>query len=216
MSELCQLVVVDFGCTRGEEPVLRGINFTLSAGESLHLIGPNGCGKSTLLRGIVGLAPDTVGTITWQGPWPLQSRFLYLADKVAPKMQFTVKEVLTYWCDRSFGDKSLISVTMQEWGIASLSDIPASMLSHGQRQRLYLSQLSVINAPLWLLDEPFVGLDQSGQTQLIEKIHNHQKKGGSIIFANHQELPRNIAWQPSQCLDLSNTFKQQRACEDFC
>ncbi len=74
-------------------------------------------------------------------------------------------------------------------GLADLADLPARMLSSGQKRRLALARLALAPAPLWLLDEPTVGLDTASVTRLGSLLATHRAAGGAVIAATHLPLP---------------------------
>ena len=73
-------------------------------------------------------------------------------------------------------------------GLADLADLPARMLSAGQRRRLALARLPLSRSPLWLLDEPTLGLDTASLGLLAELLAGHRASGGGVVTATHQDL----------------------------
>ncbi len=74
-------------------------------------------------------------------------------------------------------------------GLTDLSDLPARMLSAGQKRRLALSRLALTAAPLWLLDEPTLGLDTASIARFGTLLAAHRDRGGIVIAATHIPLP---------------------------
>jgi heme exporter protein A len=74
-------------------------------------------------------------------------------------------------------------------GLAGLQELPAAMLSQGQRRRLALSRLLLSRAPLWILDEPFTALDHKAVAQVRITIEQHLAKGGIVVMVTHQDVP---------------------------
>ncbi|MGH7211112.1 MAG: ATP-binding cassette domain-containing protein, partial [Acetobacteraceae bacterium] len=74
-------------------------------------------------------------------------------------------------------------------GIANLAELPARMLSAGQRRRLALARLAVTTAPIWLLDEPTLGLDAGAVDRVGALLAAHRASGGVIVAATHLALP---------------------------
>ena len=72
--------------------------------------------------------------------------------------------------------------------LAALKDLPARVLSAGQKRRLALARLVAVERPLWMLDEPDAALDSDGRATLIGLIGEHRAKGGIAIFASHGTL----------------------------
>ncbi|MEQ1889532.1 MAG: heme ABC exporter ATP-binding protein CcmA [Alphaproteobacteria bacterium] len=193
-------------CERGERKLFQDVNFSLAPGDLLLLRGANGSGKSSFLRLLAGLLPASAGTIRvddipvapdWQ---TLRPQLIYIGHLDPVKPAFSVAENLIFWMGlmgqelhykRGRGGGLMTQGTeraLQAMGIAALADIPARFLSSGQRRRLNLARLAAIQRPLWLLDEPMVGLDQVSGELLAGLIGDHRKSGGLIVAATHSDL----------------------------
>ena len=176
---------------RGERLVLEGVSFRLEAGGALLLRGPNGAGKSTLLRVLAGLIPPAAGALLWRGEDALADlsyharRLAYLGHQDAVKPGLSVAENLAFAASGG-GD---IDAALAALGLAPLADLPARFLSAGQRRRLALARLPLACAPLWLLDEPGNGLDESSLASLGALSDRHRAAGGMVIAATHHDLP---------------------------
>lgn len=136
------------------------------------LHGPNGSGKSTLLKCLAGLLPRAGGTVQ-------EGEVAYLGHKNALKSDFTVGENLKFWTGKT-DLKGLLP--------NHLMDIPVRYLSAGQARRVALARLVSDGAPLWLLDEPTVGLDEESLRRLKEILDKHLQDGGMIIAATHVDM----------------------------
>ena len=186
----------DLVCLRGERLLFAGLDFAVAAGEVLVLDGPNGSGKSSLLRLMASLLPPLSGTLAWNGEAiarDLEShraRLGFLGHLDAIKPTLTVREHLVWHAALGDDDSAEIPVdaALASLGIAPLADLPARLLSAGQRRRLSLARLLVRPAPLWLLDEPTVGLDEDGVTRFRGEIARHCAGGGLAVVATHIEL----------------------------
>jgi heme exporter protein A len=77
---------------------------------------------------------------------------------------------------------------LDAFDIAHLADLPAHLLSAGQRKRTALARLSAVATDLWLLDEPGVSLDEDGLTRLAAAISRQRAAGGMVIAATHHDL----------------------------
>jgi heme exporter protein A len=177
---------------RGERLVFRDIDFAVPAGGALLLTGPNGSGKSSLLRLIAGLLPPAAGTLTWDGVDALADltvharRVGYLGHQDAVKPGLTVLENLRFAARLSGGDAPAALAALD---LAELADLPARMLSAGQRRRLALARLALSAAPVWLLDEPTLGLDAGSVERFGVLLADHRAKGGVVVAATHLPLP---------------------------
>jgi len=177
-----------------DQPVFNNINFKLEAGCLLHLRGHNGAGKTTLLRLIAGLLQPRAGDIMcndqsiYSNLANYQHSICYVGHKSGLSLQLTVKE--NCYFDLHWQRlKPDIHLLLQQYGLEHLADKYCSFLSAGQRRRVSLLRLAMTNAQIWLLDEPFVALDDVSQSLLTQCLLSHLQKGGMIILTSHQNLP---------------------------
>jgi ABC-type Mn2+/Zn2+ transport system ATPase subunit len=179
------------------EIVVPHVNFELTCGESLALVGINGSGKTTLLKTIVGLLPPVHGEITVLGnpPGKNPQQLAYLSQfhdsgfilplrvkDVVQMGRFTEKGLFGRMSEM---DEEIISVSMQRMGIDDLRDAPLRLLSGGQQQRVYMAQVLARQADLIVLDEPTSSLDAAGR-ELFSKIMNEERqRGAMMVVATH-------------------------------
>ena len=181
---------------RGERLVFRDVGFSLQAGGALILTGPNGSGKSTLLRLLAGLLRPAAGMLRWNGEdafldLPTHARRIaYVGHLDAIKPGLTARENLAFAARLSGGsaDHALAAL-----GLEALAELPARMLSAGQRRRLALSRLTLAQPALWLLDEPTVGLDSQSVARFGHVMDAHRAGGGLVVAATHLPLPLGAA-----------------------
>ncbi|HVR34548.1 MAG TPA: ATP-binding cassette domain-containing protein, partial [Methylomirabilota bacterium] len=168
--------VRDLWVSFGDQPVLRGVNLRVPAGEVVALIGPNGSGKTTLLRCLLGLQRAESGEIRLFGENSLRKslpRVGYVPQRLELESAFilSVREFLAlrlrktrhwFWLSRRRVE-SAIAETLAELGIGELLDRPIARLSGGQTQRVLIA-FSLLSRPeLLLLDEPTAGVDSPGE-----------------------------------------------------
>ncbi len=182
----------DLACWRGERAVFAGLSFTLPPGGALLLVGANGAGKSSLLRLLAGLVPLAEGELLWQGQDALAdrvahaARLRYLSHQDALKPSLSARENLSFFAQLWGGDTE---AALQSVGLLELAELPARVLSSGQKRRLALARLALAPAPLWLLDEPTVGLDAASVERLGLLLARHREAGGAVLAATHLPLP---------------------------
>ncbi len=171
---------------RGERLVLKGVQFSLSEGGILVLRGANGAGKSTLLRTLAGLTPLAAGELRWGAENALEDlpthakRIAWLGHLDAVKPALTAGEHVA--------GPALAAV-----GLAAYVDLPARLLSAGQKRRLAIARVVASGAALWLLDEPTTGLDAASVGLFCRLCEAHRKAGGMIIASTHTPLDlRNV------------------------
>jgi heme exporter protein A len=190
------LVAKGLAAFRGERLVFRDLDLTVAPGGALLLLGPNGSGKSTLLRMLAGLSRPAAGQLLWGGEDALADlvqharRVAYVGHLDSVKPGLTVAENLRF--DAALSGRPIgeaIANALTAVGLAALTELPARMLSAGQRRRLALSRLLLSAAPLWLLDEPTLGLDHASVEALGGLLAAHRAAGGMVVTATHLDLP---------------------------
>lgn len=189
-----RLEVDNLNCVRAGRPVFVGVAFALTMGEGLLVRGANGAGKSSLLRILAGLDEANGGRITWSGgtdALPLPHSVHYLAHADAVKTALTVEEHLGFYANllgRKRYDGGDFGKALDGFDLATLRHTPARYLSAGQKRRLALARLLLIERPLWLLDEPTAVLDQASTARFEEHLAAHCRKGGMVIATTHDAL----------------------------
>jgi len=174
-------------------PVLRGVSFTLQAGERLALLGANGAGKTTLLRLLAGLTRPGGGRILIDGldlcrqTREVQRRVGFVAHQSYLYDELSALENLQFFA-RMYGlrqSAERAALLLRRVGLERRARERVGTFSRGLLQRLALAR-ALLHAPtLLLLDEPETGLDQAGQVLLAELLHEHRAGGGTLIFTTH-------------------------------
>jgi heme exporter protein A len=186
-----KLVVENLACRRGIRTVFSGIAVQLQKGEGLLLTGPNGSGKTTLLRMLAGFIEPAEGEIWLEGgddERELAEQCHYVGHHNGVKHSFTVAENLHFIADfLGSGDKKY-DEAIEIFGLEGLEDIPAGLMSAGQKRRLGLARLVLVPRPIWFLDEPSVSLDVASVKVLAGVVSRHVKQGGMVIAATHVPL----------------------------
>ncbi|MCW5696270.1 MAG: heme ABC exporter ATP-binding protein CcmA [Bauldia sp.] len=187
-----RLTATGVASERGGRIIFEGVGFGVGDGELLSVVGPNGAGKSTLLRIVAGLLPMVEGKVALEpeidGPRGMVMH--YLGHRDALKAALTVRENLAFWRKMSGIADGLSPLdALDRVKLPHLIDLPASVLSAGQRRRVSIARLLVDPRPIWLLDEPTAALDAASERDLGALIADHLKGGGIAIAATHLPLP---------------------------
>ena len=161
--------------------IFSGLDFALASGEALHVAGPNGCGKSSLLRLLSGLLRPAYGAVD------RRCGLHYLGHRNAFKSLLSVRENLATWAGAE-RHAAREDFALSCFRLDKLSETPATLLSSGQGRRLALARLVAVDRPLWLLDEPSVGLDKASVAGLEQVIARHREQGGAVILTTHTPL----------------------------
>jgi heme exporter protein A len=191
------LEVRNVTCFRGDRPLFSRASLALEAGQAIFLSGPNGAGKTSLLRLICGFGLPEEGEITWRGVRIQHLReeytqhLLFLGHAAALKDELTAVENLVTaaaLAGRPVG-AAQAGAALREWGLKGREDLPARVLSQGQRRRVNLARLLLPDPPaLWVLDEPFTALDVRAVAQLRDVLEGHLRRGGMLLYTTHQEV----------------------------
>ena len=182
-------------CVRGARLVFRGLNFELASGDALVLVGPNGSGKSSLLRLMAGLSRPAGGRLHWNREAIAEdsqahgARTHYVGHATATKPALATSEDLAFWSAFRLADNPETQrQALTHFGLTARAGFPVRFLSSGQKRRLALARLIAAPAPLWLLDEPTVGLDTEGQAALETAVAQHRAGGGIVVVASHTPI----------------------------
>lgn len=168
------------------------------------IVGPNGAGKSTFIKAALALTPRLTGDVTFFGESlrAVRQRIAYAPQRAAIDWDFpiTVEEVVLMgvygqrgWVRRPRKEDYLrVADALEVVGLASFRQRPIAQLSGGQQQRTFLARALVQQADLWILDEPFQGVDAEPEHALVAVLHGLQTKGKTIIAVHHdlQTLPK--------------------------
>lgn len=190
-----RLTATEIAVARGGRAVFAGLSLSVDPGGALRLAGPNGGGKSTVLRVVAGLLSPMKGEVRWDDtaitddPSVHGRRIAYLGHADALKSALTAREnAETLLAVSGRGGGSALHAAFDLLDLHRLADLPAGWLSAGQRRRVALARVIASGSPLWLLDEPTVGLDAASVAALERAIALHRADGGMIVAATHIAL----------------------------
>jgi ABC-type Mn2+/Zn2+ transport system ATPase subunit len=199
----------------GHLTALDSITLDIPCGESTAVLGGNGAGKSTLLRSILGWQPLAAGEIRVGDSHPhhARPRLAYVPQRHAVDWDFpiTVRGVVEQGRYPSLGlfqklsgaDQELVNGALEELGIADLADRQIRMLSGGQQQRVFLARAVAQGGDIFLLDEPFAGLDLFGSEELVHILRNWEKQGRTVLAAVHDLALARACFTRGVLLDTS-------------
>lgn len=186
-------------------PVLWDVSLHIPEGVLAAIIGPNGAGKSTFLKACVDLIKPTSGSVSCFGkPFKkAKNRIAYIPQKEVVDWEFpiTVLEVVLMGRYNKLGffkwtreaDRDAAEKIMKLLGIEKLKNRQISELSGGQQQRVFMARALMQDADLYLLDEPFAGIDAATEVTLIELFKDLREKGKTIVIVHHDlQCVRNL------------------------
>ena len=179
-------------CLRGGRALFSDVSFQLRSGQALHLSGDNGVGKTSLLRIVCGLSPADGGQVIWQSNQQpaLRAALFYLGHALSLKEELTALENLQ--SDAAMAGRVLSTSqalqALATMGLRERAHLPLRVMSQGQKRRTALARLLASQAPLWVLDEPFVALDLAAVEVLRQLMADHVAQGGMVLFTSHQSV----------------------------
>lgn len=172
---------------RGNRLVLRDYSFEANSSEIIWVRGANGSGKSTLLRALAGLLPLAAGRLQCTG------RIALTDDHHALDPERTVEDNLRFWAKLDGANPTMLEKALEALDLVALAELPVRFLSAGQKRRTNLARMFASGAPIWLLDEPYNGLDQANVARLDDRLHRHTAQGGVAVIASHIAPTINVA-----------------------
>ncbi|HSX10496.1 MAG TPA: metal ABC transporter ATP-binding protein [Chlamydiales bacterium] len=184
----------------GKASVLWDLTFQIPQGHLVGIIGPNGAGKSTLLKAALGLLKPLSGKISLLGKSAeeVRKKVAYVPQRGSVDWDFPITALEVVLMGRYgrlglFGylrkaDREAAAAALEQVGMSAYAHRQISQLSGGQQQRLFLARALVQNADLFLLDEPFVGVDLSTEKEIMTLLQKQKELGKTILIVHH-DLP---------------------------
>ncbi|NEN24137.1 metal ABC transporter ATP-binding protein [Cryomorpha ignava] len=180
-----------------KQPVLWDIDFEVPEGKLVGIIGPNGSGKTTLLKAAMGLLPADSGYVKVFGK-PIdevRERMSYVPQRQSVDWDFpaTVMDVCKmgrYRQGKLFGrlsklDKEIAADALERVGMTAYKNRQIGELSGGQQQRVFIARSLAQQADLYLMDEPFVGIDAASESAIIKLLEDMRSEGKTVVLVHH-------------------------------
>jgi iron complex transport system ATP-binding protein len=180
--------------------VLEEVDLQVQPGEMVAVVGPNGAGKSTLLRVLLGFLAPRAGEARLLGE-PVHAlsrrevarRAAFVPQNHEARFAFRVEEVVamgrTPWLGRfrpaSEEDHRIVERAMDDADVRAMAARPFTELSGGERQRVMLARAFAQQTPLLLLDEPNANLDLRHSLDVLDRVRDRVRSGGTVIAALH-------------------------------
>jgi manganese/zinc/iron transport system ATP- binding protein len=197
------LEVEDLTVAYADQPVLWDIDLQVPKGVKMAIIGPNGAGKSTLVKAAMGLVKPVAGEVRIFGrPWDhAEGQIAYVPQRATLLWDFPtdVIDVVTMGTYGRVGWFRRCGTAEKEEAMAALKQVdmtdfarrPIAALSGGQQQRVLLARALVQDAPIYILDEPFQGVDAPTERAIIDVLDDLAEAGKTIIVVHHdlQTIP---------------------------
>ena len=187
------LIVNNLSFKRNNKKIFENINISLTPNNMIHIKGTNGIGKTTLIKILSNILLPTNGYIFWNNKNINKDLNNYykdmtlITDTNTSKKDMTIIENINFWKTIFLSNKKddEIDSILDLLGIYKYKNIMTKYISLGEARKLELCRLIIENKKLWLLDEPYLGLDQNTIGTINETFKSHTKKEGMIIFTSH-------------------------------
>jgi manganese/zinc/iron transport system ATP- binding protein len=190
----------DLAVSYRSKPVLYGVDVTIKSGGIVGIMGPNGAGKSTFLKTVMGQIKPLRGWVKlFDGSVEKNlHRIGYVPQRESVDWDFpvTVKDVVLMGTYRSVGlfgrvgknQKETAEHALEQVGMADMRHRQIGELSGGQQQRVFLARALAQQAELYLMDEPFAGVDAATENAIVELLHRMRTEGKTVMIVHH-DLP---------------------------
>jgi manganese/zinc/iron transport system ATP- binding protein len=199
-NQVWPLEVHDLTVAYQKKPVLWGIDLSVPKGKLVGIIGPNGAGKSTLIKAIMGLLPPASGWVKIFGkPYKENIRMVgYVPQRESVDWDFPVNVMDVVLMGR-YGhlgllrrpgkkDYDIAKDCLEKVKMLPFANRQIANLSGGQQQRVFLARALAQESELYLMDEPFSGVDAATESAIITLLHELKERGKTILVVHH-DLP---------------------------
>ncbi len=190
-----------------EKPVLWDVDLTVPGGVLMAIVGPNGAGKSTLIKAVMGLVPAAAGRVLVHGrPYEEQRGLVaYVPQRGSVDWDFptSVLDVVMMgrfgalgWIKRpGRRERSMALEALDKVDMADYAARQISQLSGGQQQRVFLARALVQDARVYLMDEPFQGVDATTERAIVRVLQQLRADGFTVVAVHHalQTVPADFA-----------------------
>lgn len=197
MKEKCAIEVHNLTTTYGGAPVLWDVDFELPAGQIIGVIGPNGSGKTTLLKTIMGLLEPSSGYVKIfnQDLAKMRERIAYVPQRESvdwdfPASVYDVVMMGRYKKNNLFKrtnktDIEIVEECIEKVGLTEFRNRQIAQLSGGQQQRVFIARALAQKAEIYLMDEPFVGVDAATENSILNLLEEMRNTGKTVLIIHH-------------------------------
>ena len=187
-----KLTITNLACKRGSNLVFDNLSFEIKSGETFLIKGSNGSGKTSLMRTMAGFIKPYEGKIfvdneQLNADRNAKEKFQFIGEKSALKNNLSVKNNITLW-SLLFNTSVNVDDLLKVFNLNSFINSDVATLSDGQKKRLSLSKLFLDNRSVWLLDEPYVFLDEENIADLNNKILKFNERSGIVIITSNIDI----------------------------
>lgn len=193
----CPLSIQGLTVSYGEKPAVFSVDVAFRPAQMTAIIGPNGAGKSTLLKAALGIVRPLSGQITSFGRplHEMRARIAYVPQRASVDWDFPARvlDVVMMGLYRDLGllgrvrgaHRARAMACLERVGMADFAHRQIGQLSGGQQQRVFLARALAQDADLYLLDEPFAGVDAATEKAIIAVLHGLRAEGKTVVSVHH-------------------------------
>ena len=197
MSKNISIEVHNLTVSYGGGPVLWDVDFELPQGQIIGIIGPNGSGKTTLLKAIMGLIEPASGYVKIKNKTlnEVRESIAYVPQRESVDWDFpaSVFDVVMMGRYRKFNllkrnnkaDIQIVEEAIEKVGLTDFRDRQISQLSGGQQQRVFIARALAQRAEIYLMDEPFVGVDAATENSILNILQEMREDGKTVVIIHH-------------------------------
>ena len=196
-TERLPIAVEDLTVAYRDTPVLWDVDVAVSDGSLMAVVGPNGAGKSTLIKAIIGLIRPSAGRILIYGqPYARQRKLVaYVPQRTSVDWDFptNVLDLVTMGRYGTLGwgrrpgarERAQAMKALEQVGMEQFASRQISQLSGGQQQRAFLARALVQDARVYLMDEPFQGVDATTERAIVRVLQDLKRDGRTVLVVHH-------------------------------
>ncbi|WP_293575324.1 metal ABC transporter ATP-binding protein [Phaeobacter sp.] len=181
----------------GDKPAVFSVDMTVEAGKMTAIVGPNGAGKSTMLKAALGIVPALSGRVNVFGAAleTQRGRIAYVPQRASVDWDFPTRviDVVMMGLYRELGllkritgaHRAAARTCLERVGMADFATRQIGQLSGGQQQRVFLARALAQGADLYVLDEPFAGVDAATEKAIISVLKQLREEGKTVVVVHH-------------------------------
>lgn len=197
MKEQVSIEAHNLTVSYGSGPVLWDVDFEFPTGKIIGVIGPNGSGKTTLLKAIMGLLEPASGYVKIfnRDLDEVRDKIAYVPQRSSvdwdfPASVYDVVMMGTYGKKNLFkrsnkADREIVEQSIEKVGLSEFKDRQISQLSGGQQQRVFIARALAQKADIYLLDEPFAGVDAATENSILRILEEMRNEGKTLVIIHH-------------------------------
>jgi manganese/zinc/iron transport system ATP- binding protein len=196
-SPIPALEVHDLTVSYHRRPVLWNVDLAVPPGQLVGILGPNGAGKSTLIKAIMGLIPLSSGWVQVFGEpvERMRDKIGYVPQRESVDWTFPVTAMdvvlmgryaaVPWWRRVSRRDREKARQCLEKVGMLPYANRQISNLSGGQQQRVFLARALAQESEIYLMDEPFAGVDAATESAIVRLLQELREAGKTLLVVHH-------------------------------